>query len=171
MDEEIAVVRSGEEAAALPPDTKVVKGDGLGDDDLAAFAALPNLETLYLDGCFEIGDEGLRMLGALPSLRVLYLSAHRATDDGLVALSALPNLVELGLDTLCTGDGFVYLSGLPSLKQLHLPGWPNLNPDHFHYLAALPSLEKVAFYGVAAITPEVGVRLAETLPRVDIEVH
>ena len=149
--DDIAVVNSGEELAALEPDTLTVKGSNLVDEDVAALSRLPALTTVYFDGCRKLGDGALAHLGTLPGLRELYISGDGITDDGLAHLAGCPSLRELGLDAPVTGEGFRHLTGLPDLEELHLPACPGMTVDGVRTLATLPSLRKLCFYGVRAM--------------------
>lgn len=61
-----------------------------GDDDLAALAALPNLEYVHLDGA-PITDAGLKHLRTLKKLKMVTLSNTKVTQTGVDELKrALP---------------------------------------------------------------------------------
>ena len=151
---EPVTVRGAEEIAALPADTRAIRGEGITDDALIAVSRLEKLEEVHLDGCFELGNPALERLAELPALSVLYMSAHAATDKGLAALSGATRLREFGLDAKIMGTGFRHLAGLPALAELHLPGWTALTRDGAAAIAALPALERLYFYGAPALTDE-----------------
>jgi len=148
MTEELSLVRSGEELAALPPETGAFRGDDLTDGDLEAVRRLPDLTTVHLDGCTRLGDDALAHLAAAPQLRVLYVTGDRITDHGLRAIGRMGSLEELGLDAPITGEGLPHLAGATRLRELHLPAMRRLEGERLADLTSLPALRDLCIYNV-----------------------
>lgn len=152
--EDIHVFRNAEELADLPEGATAVKGDDVGNSDLAGIGRHPGIAAVYLDGCVRLGDAALAHLAGLPALKELYITGGAITDAGLAHLAAHRGLTELGLDAPVTGEGFGYLEGMADLAEIHLPVCPRIEPTNFAHLARLPGLTKLCFYACRRMTDD-----------------
>jgi internalin A len=86
------------------------------DAALKELAALPQLETLYLQWA-KVSDAGMKELAALPKLHTLDLYGCEITDKGVKELAAVPQLRHLGL---CSNRWITKqaLNELKAFKQL-----------------------------------------------------
>jgi Leucine-rich repeat (LRR) protein len=108
---------------SIPPDDSQITDIGL-----ASIAAMPELETLWLDNqglqpAAGITAVGVARLKNLKNLRVLHLEGEEYTDAGVAFLKDLTELRELNLESNNITDAtLVQLEGLSHLEELHLYG-------------------------------------------------
>jgi Leucine-rich repeat (LRR) protein len=120
-----------------------VSGTGIGDDGMAAFTRLPQLEELDLTGT-TITDRGLGQL-KVPGLRRLILNNTYVEGTGLAASESLEELDLLGSPVSDAGLETIARSA-PGLRRLHL-GETDVTSAG---LAALASLGKLQHLDLAA---------------------
>lgn len=111
----------------------------LADEAIAALAAFPELERLYLSA---VTDDQLAKL-TLRNLKVLELSDTAVTDEGIEHLRRLEKLESLDLArTAVTGRGFEALDALKNLRSINLDHTP-VTDAAIGFLAELPHLAEV----------------------------
>lgn len=179
--EQVAGVRAGTSTAvvvdALPVSAGEFRelGDGcgglatlevgqadIGDEDLNALTALPDLKRLRLGA--PLADAGLeRLMAAAPALEVLNLPDSRCTDAGLAHVAALPDLRLLRLHSPHVTDaGLAHIAGMKSLRFLHLIDVPITDAGLAH-LSGMTWLE--SFYLDGGDCSDAGLRgLLQALP-------
>ncbi len=120
----------------------------IGDDGLAALAALKNLKVLALDDLW-IGSTGIEALAALKNLEELYLAGTVIDDDTCKTIAGFPRLKKLRLArTQVSDDGLATLSTCSSLEDLDLSENSLITDAGMVHLAKLTSLKKLNLWRV-----------------------
>ena len=89
-------------------------------DDLSMLAALPDLDTVYLNGS-DISPTALLHVAKLPKLRELSLWSAPVTDESLRCLADAPHLRILNLnETIVSEDSVKHIKRYKHLEQLFL---------------------------------------------------
>ncbi|MBC8116704.1 MAG: protein kinase [Candidatus Saccharimonas sp.] len=111
------------------------------DDELARFAGLKGLRTLYIhENPATVTDRGVAKLHDLPKLLVLHLNHTQVTDACLNSILAMPSLEQLYLGrTKVTPAVLPMLKSLPKLRMLGIGDW-KFAPMVAAGLLELPSL-------------------------------
>jgi Leucine-rich repeat (LRR) protein len=139
-----------------------------GDDDLAALAALPHVERLYLAQT-RLSDEGLRHVAPLRRLRRMSLWNTRITDEGLAHLAGLTELEVLDIKTHgLTEAALEPFRDHPNLVRLlhHIP----VGDAGLDALASIPRLQ-VEHLQCTDVTDEGLGRLARLRPLTSLEIN
>ena len=111
----------------------------IGDDDLPALAALPQLRELLIEQS-RITDAGFKSLRRFEKLEHLRLRGARITDDALDALDDWPRLRLLNLPQAdLTDAGVARICRRERLELLRL-GSPRATDESLVAVAACPSL-------------------------------
>jgi hypothetical protein len=122
-DFDAALIGDGDvKALAALPQLRglVLSRTSVSDAGLKALAALPRLQALDL-GWTPIGDEGLKVLAGFRQLTWLELRGTAITDAGLKNLASLESLETLDLGETQTSDaGLAALADLRQLRKLRL---------------------------------------------------
>lgn len=120
---------------------------GLEPDGMAAFAGMPELETLLLWSVGTLTDDSLVHLAGCRKLQVLNLGANGRvfTGAGLSHLAGCTSLRHLTLNSLAgLHDAELrHLAPLRSLETLMLSDCPNLTDASVNALLALPKLQEL----------------------------
>ena len=128
-----------------------------GNVDVAALAALPELEELDLSASStdEQIQRDLVHLKDLPKLRKLNLSGRQLTDSSLEFLAGLKGLEVLSLDydSGVTDAGLAKLKGLENLRELHLE-LVNVTDAGFAALGGFKKLEVLRIYAYLPGSPD-----------------
>src|SRR5690606_5024537 len=84
-------------------------------------SALPQLESLLLDGAVQVTNRGIARLRDKVRIRELYLNNTQLNDDGVSDLAELSDLWSLALKGTCISDqGLQQLSSLNHLGILNI---------------------------------------------------
>ncbi|MGV3609001.1 MAG: leucine-rich repeat domain-containing protein [Planctomycetaceae bacterium] len=142
----------------------ILWGVGIDDEDLKGLSALPNLQSLSVDGdrvtdtgvaCFagnkklqevrfrgkQITDRGLAIVAKLPQLRSLKWISERTTDEGLKHLRGNTRLTSVWLNgATATDRGLEHLSHCENLEEVFIDE-PNTITSRG--IGSLASLEKL----------------------------
>jgi serine/threonine protein kinase len=109
------------------------------DTSIKYLTNLPNLDTLYLNGCLHLTSKGYAALRELKSLRELRVAEAILTDDGVKVLSTIPHLSILFVNNQgITNQSLSYIAKMANLTELNFQG-TNANGK----FAELKKLEKL----------------------------
>jgi serine/threonine protein kinase len=109
------------------------------DTSIKYLTNLPNLDTLYLNGCLHLTSKGYAALRELKSLRELRVAEAILTDDGVKALVTIPHLSILFVNNQgITNQSLSYIAKMANLTELNFQG-TNANGK----FAELKKLEKL----------------------------
>ncbi len=118
----------------------------VGDPGLAALAALPAIEEIYV-ACPNATDAAAAALAKAGQLKSLNLNQTRLTDAGLAEIARLEKLETLRLGSAkITDAGLAHVGKMPGLRHLILIDSP-LTDAGLDYLRELPSLESLYIHG------------------------
>ncbi|HTN74561.1 MAG TPA: hypothetical protein VL096_04915, partial [Pirellulaceae bacterium] len=118
----------------------------LNDQQLAALAAVPNLEILSLAKT-QVTDAGFVHIGKLAKLRVLNLQSAFVNGSGL-AKYPLPKLTQLNVgSTEFNATGLKALKASPELVELDLTFCPGVNAAGLAEIATLEKLQLLDLKG------------------------
>jgi len=153
----------------------------LREDAPAVLAALPNLESLWIDEYKNFGDAHFASLPPLPRLKHLTLVRTAVTEESLPAIAAMKSLESVrleraygfkevqGKETMFwipeapwTDKTLEWLSACTTLKTIRIWGPSTITDDGLKYLGKMPSLESVML-DAPQITWD-GVHYLQTLP-------
>jgi hypothetical protein len=163
----------------------------IGKAGIAAIAAVPSLEQIYIYHCSftsgmlaelgkckrlksvfidcDITDAQLAELAACSQLEALHIGRFNPEGDGVKALAKLPKLYEVSLGGAFTfeDNDIAPLAALTNVKSLIISGF-NLTDGCVPHLAKMKHLEKLALY-TTKITPEGAKMLRAAIPKCSID--
>jgi hypothetical protein len=120
-------------------------GKRLTTPDLLELGRSPQIRHFYWNGSGGLEPEGMAAFAGMPELETLLLwSVGTLTDDSLIHLAGCRKLQVLNLGAngrVFTGAGLRHLAGCTSLRHLTLNHSPALQDDGVKQLAAIRSLE------------------------------
>jgi eukaryotic-like serine/threonine-protein kinase len=142
------------------------------DAELALLKDLP-LTRIYFAGLGKsgrVGQRGCQALAAMP-LSFLYLNGPRRLDAAAIqGLVAMPGLRNLGVSNADNIDDLVpEIAKLPGLERLNLYNNSKLTDAGLTHLARLKTLRSLGLVDCTAVTAAAAKRLAEALPRCQID--
>ncbi|MEZ6072837.1 MAG: hypothetical protein R3C10_21880 [Pirellulales bacterium] len=115
-------------------------GGPMSSEGMVHLAALPNIESLYLNES-NISDSSLQYVQGLSGITMLTLRDNEISDAGLSHLTGLNRLETLGLSkNRIEGDGLQFLGGKTKLRSLFLYDNP-INDVGLSHIANIPNLE------------------------------
>ncbi len=124
------------------------------DEDLAALASLPALQTLLLHHT-KITDAGLKCLADFPALRTLVLESEDLTDEGIAHLAKIKGLKVLHLAKVqITDKAFDSLKDCASLQSILVMGCPEVSDKGIAKLVKMDNVKAVRLMDMAKITDE-----------------
>ena len=153
----------------------------LREDEPAVLAALPNLESLWIDDYKNFGDAHFASLPPFPRLKALTLVRTAVTEKSMPTIIAMKSLESvrlerayevkevLGKNTMFwipeapwTDQTLEWLSACTTLKTIRLWGPSTITDDGLKHLVKMPNLESVML-DAPQITWD-GVHYLQTLP-------
>lgn len=112
----------------------------LGDQEVLAFAQIPSLEIVSLQG--RLSATSLSAFIKLPRLRELNLQSDELHDEEVRVLAAIPTLEVVGLQGEFTAASFPAFANHPKLKNLTLRSGKTIARDEISRLErSLPGVD------------------------------
>ncbi len=136
-------VRNSKDIAALPSNTKAVRGINVTDNEITDIIQhFAELEYIYVNSQSKITDKSIAAMASLKHLlQIVIEDCSLITDDGLKSFQTYPVLRELILKngTQLSSRGLQYVASSKSLQLLYISNWPRIKPSDLDELRkALP---------------------------------
>lgn len=172
MDTMMVQISNADEAVAVTPETRELKGTNLNDTALTTvIGRVPSLQRIDLAGCDDLTDDSVARLVELKGLQEIDLRlCGLVTDASCRAISTLPHLryLCLGWCFLITDSGLEGIRDSRTLETLLLWGCEEITDRGIRAIAGLPHLTRLELPELSAISDAAILELASESSRLKI---